>query len=78
MKQPSEGFYMGIRKMNKNGQMMYVENTYGLLRTAFILSAYFVGCIVITEAASKERKRLIDAVKARYNDHKKKKKLESK
>ena len=78
MKQPNEGFYMGFRKMTESGQMVNFENTYGLVRTAFILSAYFVGTGVLLEAGVKVGKRFINAAKVHYNDHKMKKKLESK
>ena len=78
MKQPNEGFYMGFRKMTESGQMVNFENTYGLARTVFILSAYFIGTGVLLEAGVKVGRRFINAAKVHYNKHKMKKELESK
>lgn len=78
MKQPNEGFYMGIRKMSEDGQMISFENTYGLARTAFIWTAYLVGGLVLMNTGVKIGKRAINAAKVQINEYKMKKKLESK
>ena len=78
MKQPKEGFYMGFKKMTENGEMVALENTYGLARTAFIWSAYFIGCVVIANAGIEVTEQAIKTIKSKIDKHKKKKNLESK
>ena len=76
MKQPKEGFYMGIRKMTEDGDMVGFENTYGPVRTIFIWSAYLLGGSLIVDEGIKLTKKAVKSIKSKideYNEYKKKK-----
>lgn len=70
-----EGFYMGMRQKDANGNMNEVENTYGLMRTVFIGTALVVGTTTILYTAFEGILNGVEFVSDKVNDLKEKRRL---
>lgn len=73
-----KGLYVGFRFLSKEGQMVAWENSYGPVRTTFLLTAYFIGGSILIEAGAKGLVKGAKYVRAKIQEHKIKKEIESK
>lgn len=78
MEQPKTGFYMGVKGLTKNGDLIKIENTYGPFRTTFIITCMIVGAGVIGMKVGDLMEEGIHWTKVKIKEHKNKKNLESK
>ena len=78
MEQPKTGFYMGVKRLTENGDLVKIENTYGPFRTTFIVTCMIVGGSVIGMKVGNLMEEGIHWTKAKIKEHKNKKNLESK
>jgi hypothetical protein len=70
-----EGFYMGIRQKDENGNIMSVENTYGFARTVFLGTALIVGSTVIVGTVLEGIKYGAEFVSDKVNNFKERRRI---
>ena len=78
MKQPKTGFYMGVKGLTEEGEIISFENTYGPVRTTIIIGCMVVGATVIGNAIGYGVEKGVRCLKTKIKEHQDKKNIESK
>lgn len=73
MKDKKDGFYMGLRQTDNNGNTNEVENTYGLARTALFGGIFAAGLYSTCWAAGTLIKHTVQTVSNKIQEFKAKK-----
>jgi hypothetical protein len=73
MKQPKEGFYMGIRTYDSEDNLVAIENNYGAFRTWVFATCLVTGAYIIGEQIGKVALIGVAFIKNKIEESKKKK-----
>ena len=78
MKQSKEGFYMGLKAYDREGNLVAIENNYGAFRTALFAGCLITGAYVIGEQIGKVALIGVAFIKNKIEESKKKNKQKDK